>query len=243
MKRNLILGMMTLFATSLVAADAGKDKETITAAAKKLAGNSYSWESKIEMAGGGGGGGGGRGRPGPTKGKIDKDGTAVLNITRGENTMDAVVKAGKGAIKTEDGWKSLAEAGEGDGQPNPSRFLARTLQNFKSPAAEAEDLAGKVKELKKEGDVYSGDLTEDGAKSLLSSGGRGGGNAPAVSNAKGSVKFWVKDGLLSKYEHKVKGSVSFNGTDREIDRTTTVEIKDVGTTKATVPDDARKKLS
>ena len=37
--------------------------------------------------------------------------------------------------------------------------------------------------------------------------------------------------------------MSFNGNDREIDRTTTVEIKDVGTTKLTVPDEAKKKLS
>jgi hypothetical protein len=37
--------------------------------------------------------------------------------------------------------------------------------------------------------------------------------------------------------------MSFNGNDREIDRTTTVEIKDVGTTKLTVPEEAKKKLS
>jgi hypothetical protein len=36
--------------------------------------------------------------------------------------------------------------------------------------------------------------------------------------------------------------VSFNGNDRDIDRTTTVEIKDVGTTKIQVSDDAKKKL-
>src|SRR5439155_13884138 len=97
---------------------------------------------------------------------------------------------------------------------------------------------------KKDGDAYSGDLTEDGAKSLLTFGGRGGGgNAPEISGAKGAVKFWVKDGVLSKYEFKVQGKVSFNGNDRDIDRTTTVEIKDVGTTKVNVPEEAKKKLS
>jgi hypothetical protein len=40
----------------------------------------------------------------------------------------------------------------------------------------------------------------------------------------------------------VQGSVSWNGNDREVDRTTTVEIKDVGTTKIEVPEDAKKKL-
>ena len=74
-------------------------------------------------------------------------------------------------------------------------------------------------------------------------GGRGGGNGPEISGAKGSVKFWVKDGMLSKYEIKVQGKVSFNGNDRDVDRTTTVEIKDSGSTKIQLPEDAKKKLS
>ena len=39
------------------------------------------------------------------------------------------------------------------------------------------------------------------------------------------------------------GKFTFNGNDREVDRTTTVEIKEVGTTKVDVPEDAKKKLS
>ena len=41
-------------------------------------------------------------------------------------------------------------------------------------------------ELKKDGDVYSGDLTEAGAKAQFRFG--------TVTNPKGSVKFWIKDG-------------------------------------------------
>jgi len=41
----------------------------------------------------------------------------------------------------------------------------------------------------------------------------------------------------------LQGSVSFNGNDFDVDRTTTVEIKDVGSTKVTVPDAAAKKMS
>jgi hypothetical protein len=48
--------------------------------------------------------------------------------------------------------------------------------------------------------------------------------------------------MLVKYQTHVTGTVSFNGTDRDVDRTTTTEIKDVGTTKIEVPDDAKKKL-
>jgi hypothetical protein len=57
------------------------------------------------------------------------------------------------------------------------------------------------------------------------------------------VKFWLKDGVLTKYEVKVKGTVKWNDNDYENDRTTTVEIKDVGKTKLEVPDDAKKKVS
>lgn len=109
-------------------------------------------------------------------------------------------------------------------------------------SGQAAELAAGTKELKKDGDVISGDLTEDGAKSLLMFR-RAGGDAPQASNAKGWVKFWVKDGELSKYEFKVTGKVTFNGNDRDVDRITTVEIKDVGTTKVDVPEDAKKKLS
>jgi hypothetical protein len=122
--------------------------------------------------------------------------------------------------------------------------MGMMARNFKAPAAQAAELAAGAKDLKKEGDAYVSDLTEDVAKGLLSLRGRaGGGEGPTVSGAKGSVKFWIKDAALSKYEFKVQGKVTFNENERDVDRTTTVEIKDVGTTKVEVPEEARKKLS
>jgi hypothetical protein len=64
-----------------------------------------------------------------------------------------------------------------------------------------------------------------------------------VTNPKGSVKFWLKDGALVKYEFHVSGTISFNGNDFDSDRATTVEIKDVGATKVDAPEEAKKKLS
>ena len=244
MKRNVLLGAVLLCATSLIAADAASD---VKAAAKKLGekGN-YSWKSNSESAGGGAGGNRGRGA-GPTDGKTDA-GTILLSMTRGENTLEAVLKGDKGAIKTQEGWQSLSEAAEatgdgGGGRGNMGRFVARTLQTFKAPAAEAEDLAGKAKDLKKDGDAYAGELPAEAVKGLLSRARRPGGEAPEVADPKGKVKFWVKDGVLSKYEYNVQGKMTFNNNDVDIDRTTTVEIKDVGTTKVAVPDEAKKKLS
>ena len=41
----------------------------------------------------------------------------------------------------------------------------------------------------------------------------------------------------------MQSTVSFNNNNRKVDQTTTVEIKDVGTTKVEVSEDAKKKLS
>jgi hypothetical protein len=222
-------------ATSAFAADA---KDDVKDAAKKLAeAQNYSWTSTLKNEGGGGGGRFG----GPTEGQAEKGGFVVLKMTRGENTIEAVLKpdteTNKGAIKTEDGWMSLTEAADGEGMP---RFLARQMQTYKAPAAQAEELAGKVKDLKKDGDAYAGDLTEEAVKEMLTF--RRGADAPAPKNAKGNIKFWVKDGALSKYEFNVQGTVTFRDQERDVNRTTTVEIKDVGTTKITVPEDGKAKV-
>jgi hypothetical protein len=238
MKPILLAGTLALVAGSLLAAE---PKDDIQKAAKALGDKSnYSWKSTVEAGGGGGRFGG------PTTGKTEKGGATHLVMTRGENTTEAYLQDGKGAVKLEEGWKSLAEAGEGDGgggQFNRGRFIARLLQNYKLPDAQAADLAGKSKDLKNADGAITGTLTEAAAKELLTFGGRGGGDGPSISNPKGSVKFWLSDGQLTKYEFRVQGSVSFNGNDREVDRTTTVEIKDIGSTKVTVPEEAKKKLS
>jgi hypothetical protein len=81
----------------------------------------------------------------------------------------------------------------------------------------------------------------DGAKKMQSFRGPDG-QGPDVKEAKGSVKFWVKDGALNKYEFKLKGKMDFGGNEFPNDRTTTVEIKDVNSTKVEVPEEAKKKL-
>jgi hypothetical protein len=161
-------------------------------------------------------------------------------MTFGDNMTEAVIKGDKATYTNQDGdWQLAEDGGEGRG-----RFMGAMLRNYKAPAAQALDIINGVKELKKEGDVYSGDLTEEGAKALMSfRGRRAGGEGPQVKDAKGSAKFWVKDGVLSKYEYKVTGSMNFNGNDVDVDRTTTTEIKDIGATKVVVPEAAKKKLS
>jgi hypothetical protein len=232
MKKNFVFGLMALWAGSLIAADS-TPKNDVTNAAKKLADQTnYSWTATVVVPEDS------PFHPGPTDGKTEKDGFTHVKLSFGDNTTEFVLKAGKAAVTNPDGeWQSLSELDTSEG---PGRFLGGMVRNFKSPATQAGDLAAAAKELKKDGDVYSSDLTEEGAKALLTFG-RGG--DATVSNAKGSVKFWLKDGVLTKYEFKVQGTVSFNGNDRDVNRDTTVEIKDIGATKVEVPDAAKKKLS
>jgi hypothetical protein len=247
MKKTILLGALLLAAGSLLVSAA--PKEEVQGAIKKLSdtGN-YSWKTTVENAGGGfGGGGGGQFRIGPTMGKVDSSGFIHLTMTRGDTETEAVIKGDKGAVKTPQGWSSLSELAEGPGGGggggrNPGRMMARTLQDYKAPAAQAEKILAQTKNIQKSGDAYVGELTEEGAAELIPFG-RGGGNAPAPRNPRGNVKFWVKDGLLTKFEYNVQGAMTFNNNDVNINRTTTVEIKDAGSTKVTVPEEAKKKFT
>ena len=234
MKKNLLFSTALLLTGSLFAADSSP-KDDVVSAAKKLGEKAnYSWKTTVVVPEGAGF------RPGPTEGKAEKDGFIIVSSTFGDNKTETVLKGDKGAVTDQDGnWQSLADVEKEEGF---GRFRAMMARNIRTPAVQAAELATGSKELKKDGDAFSSDLTEEGAKAQLRFGPRGGGG-PEISSAKGSVKFWLKDGLIAKYEIKVTGKMNFNGEDRDLDRTTTVEIKDVGTTKVAVPDEAKKKLS
>jgi hypothetical protein len=227
---------MAAVLTLSLSAAGSSPKEDITSAAKALAERAnYSWRMTTVVPENS------PFRPGPWDGKIEKDGLTHVTLSFGENTSQFVLKGDKAAASSPDGnWQSLTEMENGEG---PGRFFGMLIRNFKAPAAQAAQLASYAKELKKDGELYSSDLTEEGAKVLLTWRPQSGGDGPKVSGAQGSVKFWLKDGALTKYEFKLKGTVSFNGNDFENDRTTTVEIKDVGTTKMNIPEEAKKKLS
>ncbi|MFN0129998.1 MAG: hypothetical protein ACKV19_25315 [Verrucomicrobiales bacterium] len=254
MKRTqFLLLTLALFATPIAFAETAPADE-VKAAVKKLAeAENYSWATTTTVPEGT------RFRPGAASGKTNKDGFSWLSNTMGDRTTESIVKAGKSVTKGDAGWQTPEErraareaagGGGGGGEGRGGRG-GRNFENFKTPAQQAEDLVGKVKELKKDGDAYVGELNEEAVQSLISmgrGGRRGGGGGddagvpPAPTDAKGTVKFWLKDGALAKMETKVSGKLSFNGNDIALDRTTTTEIKDVGTTALDIPEDAKKKL-
>jgi hypothetical protein len=248
MKRTpfLLLTLALLAAPATFAETAPADE--VKAGVKKLAeAANYSWTTTTSVPEGS------RWRPGPSSGKTNKEGFSWLSTTMGDRTTESIVKAGKSVTKGDSGWQTPEErqaareaagGGGGEGRGRGGFGGGRNLENFKTPAQQAEELVGKVKELKKDGDVLSGELTDEAVKGMLTMGGRrrDGREAPAPTDAKGSVKFWLKDGALAKMETHVSGKLSFNGNEMTIDRTTTTEIKDVGSTTLDVPEDVKKKL-
>src|SRR5688572_28365985 len=199
MFKKLVISALAIAPPALVAIGAPKDD--VEAAVKKLSeSESYSWRTATEG-----------GFSSTQDGKTQKDGLTSLNTTMGDNSWEVLIKGEKAAVKTDDGWKSAAELQDAEG---PQRFLARRATTFRAPAAQAQEMAGKVKERKKDGDAYAAELTEEGAKSLMTLGrgrrgraGGAGGQGPQISDAKGTVKFWTKDGVLSRMQHNVQGKM------------------------------------
>jgi hypothetical protein len=224
----LAAGILTL---SLLAASADP-KSDVKDAIKKLGDRpNYSWTFTPKTEGSEA-----ARRQGPIDGKTEKEGFTHIKGTSNDSTYEAAFKGGKIAVYFAGSWIGADELEE------DSR-VTRRLKAFKNPAQEADELLGKTKEVKKESDeAYSGDLTAEAAKELFGQLGR---RAAESTDANGSIKFWTKDGVLSKYELSLKGKFTVGEDKREVDlsRTVTVEIKDVGSTKVTLPDEVKKKLS
>lgn len=213
----------------------------------------YTWTAKMDM------GGGMRFGNRPVTGKTQKGGLTVVSQETSNGVVQAFFKGTNVCLKVEDEWQLTTEMeppAPGGGF-NRGAFVGRMLSRTRLAADEASDLLAKVKDVKAEdGGLYTGDLTEEGAKALLTFGGpRGGGGRgqgrgqgpqngpPPPKDAKGTVKFWTKDGVLVKFESILQATMNFRGEDRETKRTRTSEIRDIGTTQFEVPAEAKKKLS
>jgi len=240
MKTKTFLALSLITAVNLFAADDKSSPQAeVEKAAKALAGKAnYSWTTKVENNADGGGGGAGRFRMGPVDGKVSKGGPIVVSTKFGDAEIEMIKQGEKGAMKREGEWKSAAEI-ESDGQRG--EFMARRILGLQTPAKDAEEFADLTSGLKKGDDgTYAGALTKEGIKEVMGRGGRAPANLP--DDSKGTVKFWVKDGVLSKFEYNVKTTVTRGENEIKVDRTTTTEIKDVGTTKIELSDEAKKKL-
>jgi len=236
MKRALIIGTIGLLAHTLSAADSDPNQK-VASATKQLAEKpNYSWTTSTKEADGS------QGRMGPIEGKAAKEGVTYLSFTISEVPVEVYMNGPKGTAKALEGWQSFDDISQTSGT---AAAIVRYLRSYKAPAAESADLSAKVKDLKEADGVLSGELKEDAVKELLLRGARRreGDEAPKVADAKGSIKFWMKDGALTKYESNVQGKVTAGDRDTDINRTITVEIKDAGATKLEVPAEAKEKMT
>lgn len=235
-----IAGMLAFAVTSFSFNAGGQmPADEVKSAVKKLAdAENYSWTSNVDVKFGDQ-----EFQIGPTEAKTSKQGPILVSVNLFNTQIEAVVRGEKGAIKTDGGWMSFAEATAGNEQQNQGRFVTRILQNMKPPGADLQELIAKSPDIQKTDDVYAWTLSEDAAKALFRFGRRAGENSPAPKNLKGSAKLWIKEGQLVKYEISVSGTVDANGMEVDVDRKSSVEIKNVGSTKVEIPAEAKAKLT
>jgi len=220
-----------------VVADPAAD---LTAAAEKLAtATSYAWSQTTSF----GGNFGDR----TTSGKKGSGGYILVTMPGRDQEFQVLSRKGKAAMQRDGAWVVPDPDGEEQG---PGRWVARMVQNLREPVTDAKDLVSKVKEVKQEGGNYKATLDETAAKELMSfrgfgrrgggGGGQGGGGGapPEVTGAGGSVTFTVTDGVLTGYELTLTGRMTFNGEERDVNRTTKVAFTGVGSTTFDIPEAA-----
>ena len=188
-----------------------------------------------------------------------------------DNQVEAVFKgAEQCVVQTPDGWKTPAELAEqarsnlrggpgggypgagypGGGPPRGARGSGQTpppysnLQtNLARPHEEIGIIVGSYTDIRAEGDDITGNLSETGAKLLLVHPGQ---NELTPLKAAGTFRLWIRDGALVKYELRLEGTLAVEtpAARREVKvhQKSTTELKAVGTTSFSVPEEARTKL-
>jgi hypothetical protein len=208
------------FAT-LRAANSSALDEVQNAAQKLAAADNYSWtitsDSSLLSS--------------PSHGKAESEGFACLDFPTQDHGTQAILKDDRGMIKTPAGWKWLGDADDNVEVPVCRWITEWRLHIYTLPAREAWNFANHVEDLTVSNGIYSGLLPNSGN---------------FAQDVKCTVKFWIQDGVLTKYQVNCKGTIkAIHGLtkDQHIDQTTTVEIQDIGTTKIAVPEEVKGKLS
>lgn len=259
--KTRIAALLTLPLAAL-AAHASPAGDAAAAAAKLAAASNYSFTRTSEIANS-------QFPATPVEGQAEKGGFMVTTMSFNGNTFQTVAKGGESVSQGQDGtWLTAEErraqfasrgggnrgggnrSGNNNGGGNSRGRSGRGGFGYfgfgggtrTSPAEDAASLASKLKDAKLEDGAIAGTLSADDAAELLTFGGRGG-QGPKPKNVSGTARFWVKNGALSKYALTLRATMATpNGDEREFERTTTTEFKDVGSTKVNVPDEAKKKL-
>lgn len=181
---------------------------------------------------------------GSGEGRMERGGLTWLR-TQESPPVEVVVKGGKTAVRLDDGWALEQELSKGGGsRRHPNLAAVRSLRGRSRPAAEAADLLKHVNDLRSDVQGYFvSDLSPENAKELLYKYLRTSGREAEVASPAGSLAFWVSEGILFKYEVRLRGMVTFSAprpSTWNADQVMTVSLSEIGTSKVDVPGDVRK---
>jgi hypothetical protein len=157
----------------------------------------------------------------------------------------------KHVVETSEGWLTPAEFSTLPPAPRTGSGRRRGLVAdlpltfaISQPHEDIGIIIGSSTDLRvDDGGIVSGRLSDTAARLLLLPPGQ---ENVAPQQAAGSFKFWISGGMLTRYEVQINGivSVEIGGSRRLVktSQTVTTEIKEVGTTKLTVPPEIKAKL-
>jgi len=175
-------------------------------------------------------------RPGPTQGTTVQGGATHVTQSFGPRSTQVVIVGDKAAVTNRDGrWETASLS---DQSYRSEGFAASIARDTQTPVEEANELTLSLTSLEEEGDGLVGTLPVDASKAQLA--GRRG--VDSVRDTKGTVRFSISDGVLTKYVLRVEGTLVDDDQTRETWRQTTVQVKDVGTAKLDLPSGATEAL-
>jgi hypothetical protein len=212
-------------------------QDDLAAAAKKTSElTSYAFKVEIKADG--------KGQKAPNyEGRFEKEKPLSLKVDGAE-----VFKKTGGVIVIKEGeaWKRLVKPPKGE-KAARGEVSVQTIQGIKVPADELDGFEKCFEKSEKSADgeltLFAGTLTPEGARSLVSTGGKKEGKAAANLTYSGGAKVWVnKDGLVVKYEISVKSKGTVKEKEVEQSITRTVTISEPGATKVEIPEGAQKAL-
>lgn len=136
------------------------------------------------------------------------------------------------------GYPPVDDRGEGGG-----RTFSNVQKTLSRPHEEIAVIVAGGSDLKAEGEVVSGRLSETSAKLLLVHEGQ---RDRVPLQAGGTFRLWVRGGALVKYETRLEGVLRVDDSagrrEVRVNETATTTLSEVGTARVDVPAEVRKRL-
>ncbi|HUB26562.1 MAG TPA: serpin family protein [Tepidisphaeraceae bacterium] len=136
------------------------------------------------------------------EGKLQPDGLVAVRVQNGDWIVNCFLENGRMAVQGERGWTSEYQLLHGQVfMPGAEEAIAHA-EFLLPPAVELRELLKRIPDLRRDGDAFVGNLPEKAAIEMLEGLKRGqnDGQEWRLAQASASVKFWVTDGALSKYQ-------------------------------------------